>query len=171
MDNHEKPNFNLIRPTNSLLYSIVLRDSSGVSNLYKAIHHNNSTIVQNICTKWFDKSGVILHPYEVKNSFNITNKQIDDTFLRHSQFRTLHYRYYTNNILLKCKIIDNDTCSLCQLSKDSNFHMLIDCVISQDVWSQVERWIRSLGMLDYILTDRRKILGDLENNPSINITI
>ena len=48
---------------------------------------------------------------------------------------------------------------------------MIDCVISQELWSQVEMWIRSLGMCDYILTDRREIIGDLENNPSINIII
>ena len=33
------------------------------------------------------------------------------------------------------------------------------------------KWIRSLGMVDYHLTDRRKILGDLENSGQININI
>ena len=37
MDRHEKTNSNLLRPTNSLIYSVILRDSSGVSNLYAAI--------------------------------------------------------------------------------------------------------------------------------------
>ena len=49
--------------------------------------------------------------------------------------------------------------------------MLIDCAIARDLWTQVERWIRSIGMRDYILTDRRKIIGDLENNATINIII
>ena len=83
----------------------------------------------------------------------------------------MHYRYFTNDILLKCKITDNDTCSLCLISKDSNYHMLIGCVISQELWSHVEMWIRSLGLCDYNLTDRRKIICDLENNATINIII
>ena len=41
----------------------------------------------------------------------------------------------------------------------------------RDLWSKVETWIRSLGMIDYHLTDRKKILGDLENSSQINIIL
>ena len=80
MDNLEKPVFNLTRPANSLIYSILLKDTSGVSNLYKAIHKGNPTIVQNICTKWYEKSEIALHPHDIRRSLIITNKQIDDTY-------------------------------------------------------------------------------------------
>ena len=82
-----------------------------------------------------------------------------------------HYRYFTNDLLFKCKITADDNCSLCQNSKDSNYHMLIDCRSTRNLWSQVERWIQSISTDDYNLTDRRKILGDLENNATINIII
>ena len=59
---------------------------------------------------------------------------------------------------------------LCALLKKI-FHMLIDSVKVQDLWSKVEAWIQSLGMVDYHLTDRKKILGDLENSPQINIIL
>ena len=39
------------------------------------------------------------------------------------------------------------------------------------LWEKVETWIRNLGMKDYHLTDRRKIIGDLENTSQINIII
>ena len=35
----------------------------------------------------------------------------------------------------------------------------------------MENWIKTLGMERYCLTDRRKILGDLENTGQINIII
>ena len=54
MDNLEKPAFNLIRPANSLLKSILHKDTSGVSNLCKAVHNDNPNIAQNICTKWYE---------------------------------------------------------------------------------------------------------------------
>ena len=94
-----------------------------------------------------------------------------DVYLRYTQFRTLHYRYFTNDVLVKCRIKNDDTCSMCSSEKDSNFHMLIDCVKVQDLWSKIEAWIQSLGMVDYHLTDRKKILGDLENSPQINIIL
>ena len=49
--------------------------------------------------------------------------------------------------------------------------MLLDCRYTRKLWSGVEEWIRIISNNDYNLTDRRKILGDLENNATINIII
>ena len=171
MDNLEKPTENLTRPVNSLLNIVLNKDTSGVSNLYKSIHLENSTIIPNICSKWYNKSGIILLPHDIKRSFTVTNKQIDVTYLRYTQFRTLHYRYYTNDLLVKCKIQADDTCSICHIAKDSNYHMLLECTSTQNLWLAVENWIRQICHNDYNLSDRRKIIGDLENNDSINIII
>ena len=62
-------------------------------------------------------------------------------------------------------------CSQCKTSKDSNSHMLLHCTVSNNLWKSVEIWIRNLGMDNYHLTDRKKILGDLENISPINIII
>ena len=59
LDNLELPISNLTRPVNSLLNLILYRDISGVSNWYKAIHTQNPNITQNICTKWYEKSGIV----------------------------------------------------------------------------------------------------------------
>ena len=107
----------------------------------------------------------------MRNSFPATHKTIHDIYLKYTQFRTLHYRFFTNDVLLKCGIKNVDTCTLCDTVKDNNFHMLIDCDIVRDLWSRVENWIRSLGMIDYHLTDRKIILGDLENPSQINIIL
>ena len=138
MDNLEKPSSNLVRPANSLLNIVLNKDISGVSNLYKSIHRKNSNIIQNICTKWYTKSGIILLPYDIKRSFIVTNKQIDDAYIRYTQFRTLHYRYFTNDLLVKCKIQTDDMCSICLIAKDSNYHMLLDCIYTQRLWIEVE---------------------------------
>ena len=49
--------------------------------------------------------------------------------------------------------------------------MLIDCIKVQDLWSKVETWIQSLAMVDCHLTDRKTILGDLENTSQINLIL
>ena len=96
---------------------------------------------------------------------------VDDIYLRYIQFRTLHYRYFTNDFLETTGIKDNNVCSMCKSEKDSNFHMLIDCPKTINLWLEAEIWIRTLGMERYCLTDRRKILGDLENSGQINIIL
>ena len=84
---------------------------------------------------------------------------------------SLHYRYFTNDILAKIGIMDNNKCSMCKVGIDSNYHMLIDCPATISLWTEVQNWIRSLGMETYCLTDRRKILGDLENSDQLNLII
>ena len=172
IDNHDIPNFKPIRPTNCLINVILSSDAKGVSNLYRSMYvKNNNNIVNNICTKWFEKGNLILAPHEVRDSFSRTNYIVDDIYLKYIQFRTLHYRYFTNDILVKIGIKDNSVCSMCKSEIDSNFHMLIDCPKTTNLWLEVKNWIRSLGMETYCLTDRRKILGDLENSGQINIII
>ena len=49
--------------------------------------------------------------------------------------------------------------------------MLIICCNVTTLWQDVENWIRSLSMTSYHLTERRKIIDDLENSGQINIII
>ena len=171
LDNHDIPNCCLVRPTNSLINVILCSDVKGVCNLYRCMYKHNNNIIGDICKKWFDKANLILTPYEVGNSFGRTNFVVDDIYLRYIQFRTLHYRFFTNDILEKIGIKNNSLCSMCKTEQDSNFHMLIDCLHTAKLWLDVENWIKTLGMESYHLTDRRKILGDLENTGQINIII
>ena len=60
---------------------------------------------------------------------------------------------------------------MCNSEKDSKYHMLITCNKVSSLWKDVETWIRNLGMDGYHLTERRKIIGDLENTGQINIII
>ena len=108
LDNHDIPNFKPIRPTNSLINIILSSDVKGVSNLYRSLYVHNNNIVNNICTKWFEKRNLILAPHEVRDSFSRTKCIVDDIYLRYIQFRTLHYRYFTNDILVKIGIKDNN---------------------------------------------------------------
>ena len=162
LDNREKPSTNVSKPSNCLLNILLCRDTKRVSQLYKSLIGKQSDILQNICLKLYTKGDITISPYEVRTSFLSTHRMIDDIYLKYTQFRTLHYRFFTNDVLVKCRIKDNETYSICDIDNDRNFHMLIDCIRVRDLWSKVETWIRSLGMIDYHLTDRKKILGDLE---------
>ena len=60
---------------------------------------------------------------------------------------------------------------MCNIEEDSNYQMLLTCSKVTVLWQEVENWIRILGMTDYHLTDRRKMIGDLKDSGQINIII
>ena len=57
---------------------------------------------------------------------------------------------------------------MCNQAEDSIEHMILECIHSRKLWSDVADWIIQLGMIDYNLSDMTKILGDLEIALSIN---
>ena len=93
LDNREKHSFNVTRPVNCLLNNILLRGTKGVSNLYRALCQTYNSIINHVCLKWTEKGNIVLQPYEVRNSFKKNHSMVDDKYLRHTQFRTFHYRY------------------------------------------------------------------------------
>ena len=126
LDNQEIPLYKPTRPFNSVININLHRDTKGVSNLYKCMYYHNCDILGNICAKWYDRGSVIFSTHDVRNSFVRTHALIDDIYLEYIQFRTLHYRFFTNDLLLKIKIKDTDLCSICNSEKDSNCHMLVN---------------------------------------------
>ena len=104
-DQQEAPEYKPTRPFNSLINIILHRDSKGVSNLYKCMYSQKCDILGNICTKWYDRGGLIFSTHEIRSSFVKTHCLIDDIYLEYIQVRTLHHRFFTND-LFKIKIKD-----------------------------------------------------------------
>ena len=90
-------------------------------------------ILEKAVKNWEDKTELVINTFSMSRSF-IRNSKIDDIYLRYIQFRTLHRRFFTNNILLKMGIKDSSICNLCNREEDSNEHMLINCQISSNLW-------------------------------------
>ena len=109
--------------------------------------------------------------FSLSKSFNLHHQKYKDTYLKYIQFRTLHHRFYTNDLLFKMGIKNSNLCSVCLEQIDSISHMLLFCNISMDLWGRVELWIRELGMVNYNLSPDKVILDDLENATCINTII
>ena len=157
-------------PVNSYLNIVLSLDKKGVSNIYKIMLGNHSNILLETSNKWNEKMNLNLSSFSIGRSFRKITI-IDDTYLRYIQFRTLHRRFYTNNILHKIEIKDSDICGLCKKEKDSNEHMLIQCEVSNTIWINVQSWIQEIGIEDYIITDEKKILGDFNCSYWVNAII
>ena len=153
--------YNPITPVNSYLNILLNVDQKGVSNIYRIMLGKNRDILDKTSEKWNEKADLDLNSFLMgKSSKHISN--IDDIYFRYIQFRTIHRRFYTNNILCRIGIKDTEQCNLCKRENDSNEHMLIYWEISSQLWNDTERWIRNIGIDEYDLNTETKLLGELK---------
>ena len=61
--------------------------------------------------------------------------------------------------------------TFCDQKEDSVQHMLLKCPVSVSIWSEIENWIQNLAVLDYNISDKKKILGELEKALCLNSII
>ena len=145
-------------------------DTKGVSNIYKLLKGKNTSVLENATNKWNEKIDFQLDVFSVKKSFS-NIKKFDDVYLRYIQFRTLHRRFFTNNILFKMKQKASILCDFCKDETDSNEHMFLNCVTIRQLWREVENWISQIGVVDYIINEERIILGELKKSHWLNSII
>ena len=53
-------------------------------------------------------------------------------------------------------------CNLDRNTSDSNEHVFIVCVVSNDPWNSIEGWIREIGVDEYKIFNNKNILDELE---------
>ena len=143
----------------------------GSSKLYTLLKGSSEHISDIASERWNEKTDLNIQSFSLRQSFNYHHHRYKDTYLKYIQFRTLHHRFYTNDLLFKMGINKSNLCSFCMERINSISHMLLSCDISTDLWRRVELWIRDIGMADYNLSFDRIILGDLENATCINTII
>ena len=158
-------------PRNSTINILVNLNAKGCSRLYSKIKDSNDQVLDNIATKWHNKTNIELESYSLGHSFAKHHRFYNDTYLKYIQFRTLHYRFYTNDKLFVMGIKDSNVCGMCQTEEDSIEHMLLFCEAFRHLWTEMQDWIIELGMVDYHLSNNRTIEGDLENALSVNSII
>ena len=95
----------------------------------------------------------------------------DDIYLRYIQFRTLHRRFFTNDLLHKMKIKYSQTCDFCLKEEDSNEHMLIECENVQKLCHEVESWMAEVGVIEYLINENIIIFGELQKAHWLNAVI
>ena len=89
------------------------RDTHVVSNLYRTIKHVNETSIKDVVTKWNDTTEIKLESITAGRSFMVCNHMVEDVYLKYIQMYVLHYRFYADGVLVKCKLIYSDVCPIC----------------------------------------------------------
>ena len=93
----------------------------------------------------------------IANIYKITNS----TKLRSFQYRFLQKALVTNAHLTRYKIKPNNWCSLCEISKETIFHLFFDCVIVKTFWAAC------CNLLDIPNLNYEQIVyNNVKNNPN-----
>ena len=163
LGHNDLPLYNPIDPADSYLNILLSLDQKGVANIYKIMLGKNRNILTETSEKWNEKINLNITTFTVGRSFNKISI-INDIYMRYIQFRTLHRRFYTNNILHEIGIKDSEICGRCNRENDSNEHMLILCDVSNALWSSVESWIRDIGIDEYSISNEIFLGGELDGS-------
>ena len=158
-------------PRNSALNVILNLSTKGTSKLYSIMKDSFSHVLDIAADKWNDNADLEIGSFSLDRSFQYHHLRYKDTYLKYIQFRTLHHRVYTKELLCKMGINNSNLCSFGLKEIDSVEHMLLLCEVSIELWQEVGNWIIDLGMENYHLSSDKIILGDMENATSINIII
>ena len=151
-------------------YDTVFLDNKSISNIYKLILGRNTGIIDNICQKRKDEISVNLESFAIRKSFS-RDSMTDDIYFRYIQIRTLHRRFYTNNVLSKMKVTDSFKCDLCEIEEDSNEHMLIQCKVERDLWDNIESWILEIGVCQFEIYETVIIFGEIDKANWLNAVL
>ena len=124
-------------------------DNKGVSNLYRTLNKKGNQIIGEIHQKWEEKTTLNLVNIDSTRSFVYHNSIFTDCYLKYTQFRTLHRRYYTNDKLYKMGIKNNDRCTFCLEEPDSVEHMILRCEKIKNLWNGIQNWIIEIGFIGF----------------------
>ena len=115
-------------------------------------------IIGEIHHKWEEKTALYLENIDITKSFVYHNSIFTDFYLKNTQFRTLHRRFYTNDKLFKMGIKKSDRCIFCLEESDSVEHMLLRCEKIKNFWRGIQNWIIEIGFIGYTLTENKIVL-------------
>ena len=149
---------------------ILQKDTKGVSTIYRLLLSKNNSIIEKAGNNWNEEVGHMSETFDFRKSFSRIN-MFDDMYLRYIQFRTLHCRFFTNNIHYEMRIEDSPLCDFCHEEEDSNEHMLIEFENVKTLWHEVENWISEIGVIEYLINENIIILGELQRAHWLNAII
>ena len=88
-------------PVNSALNMMLKLSVKGSSRRYIIMKGSSNHILDNAADRWNDKTDLDFMSLNLSESFNFHHQKYKDTYLIYIQFRTLHHRFYTNDLLFK----------------------------------------------------------------------
>ena len=113
----------------------ILKSNKGCRDMYKIL--NEKEIVPKSQIKW---NGIFeTEKLDWCQIYKISAKSCGNTKLHWFQYRLLHRILATNDLLLKCGIIQDSLCTFCKRVPDRKLN--IYCNVVMKFWENIENWI------------------------------
>ena len=149
------------------LYEIGLAQT-GCSGTYRRLMSYDYKIIQNVKQKWEEVLNDEITYLTVEKAFRDISKMKESAYYKYLQFKLLHSRTIINAKLLVMNISDSNICKVCMVEIETLKHVFIECTHVRELWSQVERWIRSNISRQCKISDIDKIFGQASKGDIIN---
>ena len=100
---------------------------------------------------------------------SITFNSTIDVDLRWFQYIILNRILFTNDLLFKLNLVEEDLCSFCYKHTETLIHFFCDCPFSKKIWSELEKWILAKTGYGIAFTKNNIMFGfQGSNNKAMN---
>lgn len=94
------------------------------------------------------------------NAFRCTQSAKLQSF----QFKVIHKILYTNSLLMRVGIVNDDRCVFCKTEKETIMHLFINCPVIFTLWSRLIEWLKPFIDLSPYACNRCLLFGTLDND-------
>ena len=150
--------FTMSRPFLPFHVRTIFQSPSGSKDFYKIFMQYEAA--EPICKEiWSKKINFYINEKIWQNIFKACIKSVIDNDLVWFQYKILFNILDTNEYLYKIKISNSNLCRLCGECPETILHLFAQCKEVQDLWQNLNSWIRNKLSIHIDLLDSRKILG------------
>ena len=130
----------------------------GCSNIYnRLMTYNGNTL--GVKEKWEEILNEEMNYRTIETAFKEIQKLKENAYQKYLQFKILHTRTATNDILNKMEIKDSNKCLLCHTETEDIKHAFIECSRVKKLWRNIEKWIKDKSQNTVKLSHIDKIFG------------
>ena len=155
--------YNNTQPISPTMLNVIYLGGKGCQKMYNIIH-KKTNITNEPKNKWEHILNEEVPLEDIQKAFLITQRSPNCIYSRYVQFKILHNRLNTRQLLCKINILSTHECLYCKNQIDSTVHALLECPVKANLWGQVELWLRTHLEQNINIFDKEKVFGITENN-------
>ena len=138
-----------------------------MSKIYNIIQQKTDNITSELKNEWEHILSEEVSLEDIQKAFLITQKSPNCIYNTYVQFKILHNRLNTRQLLCKMNILSTNECLYCKNQIDSAVHALLESPVIAKLWRQVELWLRANLEQIINISDKEKVFGITEKNQYI----
>ena len=109
--------------------------------------------------KWNRDLNINIDNNSWKLIYRICFNTLNENKLVWLQYRILTRCIGVKKLLKKINIMENDLCRLCNKEEETILHLFAECVVSKQIWNNLQTWIKNVLKINISFTQYSVIMG------------